>query len=87
MDIFLHVGRIGDDHCPVAALLAFIAVRGGSSGPLFCHPNGRLLTSTQVVAARGHAGHSFRTEAATTAAECGLEDSLIKALDRWESEA
>lgn len=34
-----------------------------------------------------YAGHSFRMEAATTAAECGLEGSLIKVLGRWKSEA
>ena len=34
-----------------------------------------------------YAGHSFRIGAVTTAAERGLEDSLIKALGRWESTA
>ena len=34
-----------------------------------------------------YSGHSFQIGAATTAAEVGLEDSLIKTLGRWESSA
>ena len=32
-------------------------------------------------------GHSFRIVAATTASASGLEDSLIRTLGRWESDA
>ena len=33
VDIYL--GATGDELCPVAALLAYLAVRGGEDGPLF----------------------------------------------------
>ena len=35
----------------------------------------------------GYSGRSFRAGAATTAAKAGVEDSVIKALGRWESSA
>ena len=34
-----------------------------------------------------YSGHGFRISTATTAAACGLEDSLIQTLGRWESTA
>lgn len=93
------VGRTGDDLCPISALLAFLAVRGEASGPLFQHRDGRPLARRTFVekiksalAALGYpaekyAGHSFRAGAATTAATAGFPDSLIKVLGRWESAA
>ena len=92
VDVFL--GRTNLDLCPVAALLAFIV-----HWPLFVFQDGSFLTRDKLVAAvrsalnqagvdsSSYTGHSFRIGAATTAAEVGLQDSLIKTLDRWQSEA
>ena len=97
IDIF--VGRTRNDLCPVAAVLAYIAARGDVSGPLFKFADGRPLTRIRFVAqirqalessglfSQEYAGHSFRIGAATTAAECGVEDSTIKAQGRWRSSA
>ena len=97
VDIF--VGRTDNQLCPVAAMMAYLAARGASPGPLFIFKDGRVLSRDRFVAqvrqaigalglnSQNYAGHSFRIGAATTAAECGLEDSVIKALGRWESSA
>ena len=93
------IGKTGDDLCPVAALLRYLAKRGDRPGPLFMCSNGKPLTKTRFVTeirsaltkaklpARDYAGHSFRIGAATTAAVAGLEDSLIQTLGRWKSSA
>ena len=94
VDIFL--GRTKADLCPVAALLAFVAVRPSVAGPLFVFEDGSFLSRDKLVSAVQSAlrqagidykGHSFRIGAATTAAEVGLEDSMVKMLGRWESSA
>ena len=85
--------------CPVSSLLSYLVARGMASGPLFIWDNGHFLTRahfvTEVKRALELAGveasdfnsHSFRIGAASTAAANGMEDSLIKTLDRWESDA
>ena len=95
--VSLFVGRTGTDLCPVAALLDYLTLRGSRQGPLFIFEDGRYLTRARFVEivrdglrAAGidqdkYCGHSFRIGAATTAAAKGLEDSIIKTLDRWES--
>ena len=93
------LGRTHTDTCPVTALLAYLALRGNNPGCLFQFADGRPLTKQRFVQriraallAGGFnpaqfAGHSFRIGAATTAAECGISDSTIKMLGRWESAA
>lgn len=93
------IGRTGGELCPVAAVLGYMAARGPAAGPLFHFSDGRALTRARFVAAvrvaltragvdaKGYSGHSFRIGAATTAAQRGMQDSLIKTLGRWESSA
>ena len=93
------MGRTGNDLCPVAALTAYLAVRGGGPGPFFRTEEGRPLTRGMFVAqvkrvltqagidATKYSGHSFRIGAASTAAERRIEDSTIRTLGRWESAA
>ena len=95
VDIYL--GKTGQELCPVSALLAYLAVRGKDPGPLFKLRDGCFLTkeifiervrvALDVLGLDGsmYAGHSFRIGAASTAAEVGIEDSIIKMLGRWES--
>ena len=85
--------------CPVAAVLSYMVARGNSSGPLFTWEDNQFLTRDHFMrgiraalseagyVAKDYAGHSFRIGAATTAAEHGIQDSLIKTLGWWESSA
>ena len=43
----------------------------------------RSALSRAGINAKPYSGHSFRIAAATTAALCGVQDSLIKVLGRW----
>ena len=90
------VGRTNTKLRPVAAVLAYVAVRGSGSGLLFKFQDGRLLTKCRFIdlfrEAAGfnptdYAGHSFRIGATTTASACGLSDSMIKMLGRWSGSA
>ena len=81
------------------ALWAYLEKRGPSPGPLFLFHSGTLLTRAALVdrlhlalqqsglEPTTYNGHSFRIGAATTAAECGIEDSMIQTLGRWKSSA
>lgn len=42
--ISIYVGKTGTDLCPVAALMAYLAARGGEPGPFFRMEDGRPLT-------------------------------------------
>ena len=97
--VTLFIGVSGGSLCPVSAVLNYMVARGSSPGPLFTWDDGRYLTRESFVARvrsalstagyRGtdYAGHSFQIGAATTASRCGVQDSLIKTLERWESAA
>jgi integrase len=93
----IYLGRTHQLLCPVAALLAYLAIRPSSPGPLFIFQDGSPLTREKLrlalaevltaagINASGYTGHSFRIGAATTAARAGLSDSLIQSLGRWKS--
>ena len=95
----IHVGWTGKKLCPVAAIMAYLVARKDGLGPLFRFEDGRPLTRPHLVlevrraldeagaSSAGISGHSFRIGAATTAAEQGVEDSTIKDLGRWRSNA
>lgn len=97
VDVF--VGRTSNELCPVAAMLAYLAIRTSKPGFLFQFADGRLLTKPRLVDelrkvltaagfnAKDYSGHSFRIGAATTAGACGLNDSTIQMLGRWSSSA
>ena len=97
--VTISLGRTEKPLCPVVALLAYLAARGGREGPLFQHSDGRPLTKAAFVDQvrktlalagvdeRNYAGHSFRIGAATTAAAAGVDDSMIQTLGRWKSSA
>lgn len=97
IDIF--IGRTNDDVCPVAAVLAYMARRGPGAGPFFKFRDGKPLTRARLVIevkqalatagvdCRPYSGHSFRSGAATTAAQQGIGDATIKMMGRWKSSA
>ena len=95
----VYIGRTDTDLCPIAAILAFMALRGNSPGPFFQHHDKTPLRKDKFVGevraaltaagigASDYSGHSFRIGAATTAAQCGLPETTIQTLGRWTSEA
>ena len=97
--VTIYLGRTHDQICPVAATLNYLVVRGTVKGPLFIFGDGRYLTRDRFVSAvrealqatgvdtSKYAGHSFHIGAAITAAEHGIQDSLIRTMGRWESSA
>lgn len=97
VDVFL--GTTDGAICPVTAIIQYISIRDPHPGPLFIRKGGAPLTRTYLVASLQGAlkrtglnvshynGHSFRIGAATTAAQNGLEDSMIQTLGRWRSDA
>ena len=97
--VSITLGKTDDELCPVASVLSYIALRGNSQGPFFIFKDRRHLTKQNFIknlrsslSALGfnsehYAGHSFRIGAATTAAKAHIEDSLIRTIGRWKSDA
>ena len=97
----VYLGITGTELCPVAAIVNYMVLpkKQTRTTAFFGFSDGRPLTRDLFVrelrtalAAAGikaekFAGHSFRIGAATTAATCGMPDSLIQTLGRWESSA
>ena len=90
--VSIYLVRARDNLCLVATVLGYMVQRGTEGGPLFTFEDGRLLTRgwfvsevRKALTEMGHngalnAGHSFRIGAVTTAAQKGVQDSLIKTL-------
>lgn len=99
MGVSTYLGRTNNELCQVAASLDYMVRRGTGAGPFFSFADGSYLTQDRFVRAvrsaldrigivsSNYAGHSFRIGAATTAAQRGIQDVLIKTLGRWESSA
>ena len=95
---FIYIGKNSLSLCPVKAIVRYLHLRGPAAGPLFVHRDGSPLTrnavstSIQLILKTAgipgqFLGHSFRIGAATTAAEKGVPDHMIKMLGRWSSDA
>ena len=97
INIFL--GKTDIAICPVQAVIQYITVHSPNPGPLFMlsegtpRTRGYLVSLVQAALRRAglddscYNGHSFRSGAATTAAQQGLQDSLIQTLGQWRSDA
>ena len=94
----IYVGRGVGSVCPITALGNYLSLRGLAPGPLFLFSDGHPLSRQQLSSfvqsilngagySGSYSGHSFRIEAATTAAARGVPDHLIKTLGRWSSYA
>ena len=95
----IYLGATDSTICPVRAMLAYLALRGGQAGPLFITKEGRGLTRLAFSSAldsllsklkldhKKYNTHSFRIGAATSATQAGIPDSQIKMLGRWQSDA
>ena len=97
--VYVYLGKTGYELCPVAALTAYLAVRGRLSGPFFRFVSGTPLSCDLFmkhiraalhpynINVNNYSGHSFWIGAVTAASAAGIEDSMIKTLGRWQSAA
>ena len=94
----LRLTATGTDICPIKAVVQYLHLRGGQPGALFMLKNGSPLTrplysgwlksrANRAGLQGNYSGHSLRIGAATTAAQCGIPDHIIKTLGRWQSDA
>ena len=96
----VYLGITGTELCPVVAIVNYMILPRGQARTtaFFGFSDGRPLTRDLFVRelrtaltavgieAEKFAGHSFRIGAATTAATCGMPDSLIQTLGRWRAQ-
>lgn len=85
--------------CPLTAVMHYMTTRDSTTGPFFVFKNGTPLTKSAFTARirkalqilgfpeENFAGHSFRIGVATTASRAGIEDSVIRTMERWSSSA
>ena len=96
--IYISVPASGGTYCPVSNLSRYLAMRGTTSGPLFCFPDMKpsliqfnfWLTSALVhnsLSSLPIKAHSFRIGAATHAATIGYTEIQIHKMGRWKSSA
>ena len=97
--VHIYLGKTDQDICPVRAISLYLAIRGGTPGPLFMLEDGRLLTrqifSSAIDTILSEASldkgsfntHSFRIGAATSAIDAGIPEAQVKMLGRWRSDA
>ena len=98
--VSVYMGVMAGDLCPVAAILDYMVRQGLSWGSFLSLSEQEIPHSGPVCSSdeRGfdpiagfnptlYAGHSFWIGVATMVAQCGLPDSLIKTLGRWQSSA
>ena len=79
------VGSFGLHGSPEVGVRPFLHVHGWQS-ERFMKAVRSAMDQAGIDSSR-YAGHSFRIGAATTAAQWGVQDSLIKTLGRWKSAA
>lgn len=97
--LFIDIIETGTKICPVRLLKCYLKERPNTSGPLFCHFNGKHVSRFQFssvlnkalkvngIKLYGYKSHSFRIGAATAASARGASDEEIMKLGRWKSNA
>ena len=97
VDIYL--GATDCTICPVKAMSAYLALRGGQAGPLFITKKGKGITWLAFSSAldsllsklqlnhKHYNTHSFRIGAATSATQAQIPDNQNKMLGHWRSDA